>query len=87
MEKFKHLAKQLSDLEAAVMLRRLRCVDSAQGPVVRFAGVQSEKVLFCSNNYLNIAGDPAVAEALSQAVQRDGFGAGASRHNAGAYRG
>jgi len=87
MEKFKHLAQQLGELEAAVMLRRLRCVESAQGPVVRFTGDEREKVLFCSNNYLNIAGDTAVADAVCQAVRCDGFGAGASRLVSGTMRG
>ena len=87
MEKFKHLAQQLGELEAADMLRRLRCVESAHGPVVRFAGDEREKVLFCSNNYLNIAGDPAVADALCEAVRRNGFGAGASRLVSGTMQG
>jgi 8-amino-7-oxononanoate synthase len=87
MEKFKHLAQQLSELEAADMLRRLRCVSSAHGPVVRFVGDEREKVLFCSNNYLNIAGDPAVADSVCQAVRRDGFGGGASRLVSGTMRG
>ncbi len=39
----------------------------------------TEKVLFCSNNYLNLANDPRVVEAACQAGRQFGLGAGAAR--------
>jgi 8-amino-7-oxononanoate synthase len=39
----------------------------------------SEKVLFCSNNYLNLANDPQVKQAAAEALEKYGFGAAASR--------
>jgi 8-amino-7-oxononanoate synthase len=60
-------------------LRKTVCIDSAQGPVVRMAADGSEKVLFCSNNYLNLAEDPLVRAAVREAIDRYGVGSAASR--------
>ena len=79
MDKFAFLQEQLRELENYGLLRRLLCVESAQGPVVRFEGDPGEKVLFCSNNYLNLAEDKRVAAAVTAAVNRYGYGAAASR--------
>ena len=77
MDKFDFLDGLLEDIDSAGLRRRLVRVDGAQGPVVRVDG--EEKVLFCSNNYLNIAGDAKVAEMIADAVNRHGYGASASR--------
>jgi len=80
MDKFSFLNEQLKDLADANLLRRCTCIDSAQGPVVRFAGRQkAEKVLFCSNNYLNLAYDPRITAAVIEAIKKYGYGATASR--------
>jgi len=79
MDKFAFLEDKLRELENTDLLRRLRCVCSAQGPVVRFEGDEAEKILFCSNNYLNLAGDPKVIVAVTEAVKQYGYGAAASR--------
>ena len=60
-------------------LRKTVCIDSAQGPVVRMEADGSEKVLFCSNNYLNLAEDPQVRAAVREAIDRYGVGSAASR--------
>jgi len=79
MDKFAFLQDQLRELENTNLLRQLRCIESAQGPVIRFEGDQTEKVLFCSNNYLNLAGDERIVAAVTEAVKRYGYGAAASR--------
>ena len=78
MSKFDYLTEELNDLEATDMLRRLRCIESAQGPVVRFDDGR-EKILFCSNNYLGLADDDRIKEAVKKAVDKYGCGAAASR--------
>lgn len=60
-------------------LRKRVSIDSAQGPIVRMEADGSKKVLFCSNNYLNLAEDPQVRAAVRQAIDRYGVGSAASR--------
>ena len=60
-------------------LRRMVCIASAQGPVVRMEADGSEKILFCSNNYLNLAEDPQVRAAVRESINRYGVGSAASR--------
>jgi 8-amino-7-oxononanoate synthase len=79
MDKFADIRRQLDELEAANLLRSLRVVNSIDGPLVRIDGSDRPLVNFSSNDYLNIAGDPKVIQAVTEAVQRWGFGAGASR--------
>jgi len=79
MEKFAFLQHQLDSLEAADLLRTLRCIRSAPGPTALVDGDGGGKVNFCSNNYLNIAADPHVIQAVSQAARKWGYGASASR--------
>jgi len=80
MNTFDSLEKQLSSLKNAGLYRSLRCVESVQGPLVRFSGSDSgEKLLFCSNNYLSLASDKRIAAAVSSAVGQYGCGAVASR--------
>lgn len=85
MQKFAYYEEQLETLRREGLLRGCLCVDSAQGPVVRMAD-GSEKILFCSNNYLNLAGDARVRQAAIAAVERYGFGAGAARLVSGTMR-
>lgn len=72
------LHRQLEDLEQSDQLRRLRCIASAQGPTVTMDD-GSEKVLLCSNNYLNLAEDRRVRHAAAEAIEKYGLGAAASR--------
>lgn len=52
-------------------------VESAQGPWITVEG--RKVLLLCSNDYLGLAGHPALGTAACAAVERFGFGSGASR--------
>ncbi|ADC72778.1 8-amino-7-oxononanoate synthase [Thioalkalivibrio sp. K90mix] len=56
--------------------RRLRTLDGPQQPEQVIDG--QPVVAFCSNDYLGLAADPAVAAAAREALDRYGFGAGAA---------
>jgi len=71
------LAATLDGLRRAGLHRELRVIESAQGPRVRLDG--REVLLLCSNDYLGLAGHPALRAAASDAAERWGAGAGASR--------
>ncbi|MGB2781159.1 MAG: aminotransferase class I/II-fold pyridoxal phosphate-dependent enzyme, partial [Phycisphaerae bacterium] len=75
------IRRTLQDLQARGLERRLTALESAAGPHVRIAG--REVLQFASNNYLGLANDPRVREALRRGVERWGWGAGASRLLAG----
>ncbi len=78
MELNEFLKNELAGIKAQSLYRSLRCVESMQGPVVRFEDGR-DRTLFCSNNYLNLAGDGRIAEAVIAAVRQWGWGAAASR--------
>ncbi len=75
---FDDIQKQLDELHSNHLLRRMQCIESAQGSIVRMSD-GSEKVLFCSNNYLNMAEDPRIRTAIHEAIDRYGVGSAASR--------
>ncbi len=77
MGDFDFLKEQLSRLQQDNLLRKLLCIDSAAGPVIRIGN--TEKVLFCSNNYLNLANNPQIIAAAKGAMEKYGFGSAASR--------
>lgn len=77
MDKFEHLLQELQDLQSHQMSRKCLCLDSAQGPTARIDG--RDIVLFCSNNYLNLANHPKIRQAATEAVERYGWGAASSR--------
>jgi 8-amino-7-oxononanoate synthase len=85
MQKFRYYEEQLEMFRRDGLLRSCRCIDSAQGPVVRMAD-GSAKTLFCSNNYLNLASDARVLQAAVEAIERYGFGAAAARLVCGTMR-
>lgn len=68
---------ELSQLEEKHLLRRLTVVDPSCGP--RTTVTNREALHFCSNDYLGLAHHPALRQAAIQAMERYGFGAGASR--------
>ncbi|MGE0355574.1 MAG: 8-amino-7-oxononanoate synthase [Burkholderiales bacterium] len=70
------LAGGLEGLARDGLLRTRRVLDSAQGPVVREGG--RELANFASNDYLGLANHPRIREAARAAIDRYGFGAGAS---------
>ncbi len=76
--------EELSEWEAAGLLRSPRTVDSAAEPEVE---IDERKVLLlCSNNYLGLAADPRVRESAAVASRMWGAGAGASRLVSGTTR-
>jgi len=68
---------ELSKLDEQNLRRRLRVVDSYNGS--RITMNHREMLLLCSNDYLGLANHPALRQAALQAMERYGFGAGASR--------
>jgi len=77
MSNFNFLSEELSLLEQDNLLRRLLPIDSAAGVTVKVNG--SEKILFCSNNYLNLAENPEIIAAAKNAMDKFGFGSASSR--------
>jgi 8-amino-7-oxononanoate synthase len=71
------VAERLEELRDRGLYRRLRLVAGPQGPRVLLDG--TEVLLLCSNDYLGLAGHPAVREAAAEAALHWGTGAGASR--------
>ncbi|HST29166.1 MAG TPA: 8-amino-7-oxononanoate synthase [Rudaea sp.] len=65
------------------LLRRLRAVESVDGPRIVVAG--HALIDFASNDYLGLAQHPALREALTRAAKRWGVGAGAA-HLLGGHR-
>mgnify|MGYP001560368140 CR=1 FL=1 len=70
------LSDELKDLEAAGLRRHRRALESPQG--ARIVVDEREYLSFCSNDYLGLAGHPALVEAAQSAAARYGVGAGAS---------
>ncbi|MGA2139510.1 MAG: 8-amino-7-oxononanoate synthase [Verrucomicrobiia bacterium] len=71
------LSGELDQARAAGLYRALRTVASAQGPRIRIDG--REFLNFSSNDYLGLANDPLLKRAASDAIEKYGVGAGASR--------
>ena len=73
---FEDLQQRLDALRGDDMYRTRRRLSGRQGREVVVEG--RRLVNFCSNDYLGLAGDRRVAEALKQGVERWGVGSGAS---------
>ena len=71
------LSGELDQTRAEGLYRALRTVASAQGPRIRIDG--REFLNFSSNDYLGLANDPLLKRAASDAIEKYGVGAGASR--------
>ncbi len=69
--------QELSLLEQKRLFRRVKTIDSHNGPRVTIQG--REMLLLCSNDYLGLANHTALRQAAMQAMERYGFGSGASR--------
>ncbi len=67
---------EIGGLRSQHLLRQLRTFCGARGVVARYDG--RELINFGSNDYLNLAGDSRLAQAVLQAVEHEGWGAGAS---------
>jgi 8-amino-7-oxononanoate synthase len=84
MNPWADMQSRLEQLRQTDMLRAELVMDSACGPRVIVDG--REVVCLCSNDYLGLAGDPAVRAAAARAVAKWGVGAGASRLVSGTSR-
>jgi glycine C-acetyltransferase len=71
------ITEELERIRAAGLERAMKTVAGPQGPTVTVDA--KECVLLCSNDYLGLANHPALKEAAKKAIDRWGFGAGASR--------
>ncbi len=69
--------EELRQLADRGLLRRLRLVASATGPVVTVEG--RAVILLASNDYLGLAAHPRLKQAAIEAIGRYGVGAGAAR--------
>jgi 8-amino-7-oxononanoate synthase len=72
----KNLAADLDRRRAEHLYRRRRVVEGMQGPALRIDG--RELVAFCSNDYLGLAADPRLVEAMQRGAARYGAGSGAA---------
>lgn len=70
------LAAELADIAAAGLTRRRRVLDSPAGRIARVDG--QEVLNFASNDYLGLAGNAEIAQALADGALRWGAGSGAS---------
>ena len=73
----KYISDELKNIKEAGLYRKLNVVGSAQGTYLKING--REYLSFCSNNYLGLANNPLVVKAVKDAVEKYGWGAGASR--------
>jgi len=78
------LAIELEELEERGLKRARRVLESPQGVRLRVDG--SEYLSFCSNDYLGLAADPRLVQALCEGAQLHGAGAGASHLVSGHHR-
>ena len=69
--------QELLQLEKQHLLRRLAVVESCDGSYIMING--KRLLLMCSNDYLGLACHPMLRKAASAAMDRYGFGSGASR--------
>lgn len=68
---------KLKAIKDAGLYRSLSLTQGPQGPKVKING--TDAILLCSNNYLGLANHPKIKEAAIKAVEKYGFGSGASR--------
>ena len=71
------LGRDLDEIRDAGLWRELREIESAQSARIKFGG--REFINFSSNDYLGLAGHPALGQAAREAVEQFGVGSGASR--------
>src|SRR6266566_1214617 len=80
-----HVKAQLDDIRAAGTYRRERIITTPQDARIRVA--DGQPVLnMCANNYLGLAGHPAVIKAAQEALDRWGYGPSSVRFICGTQR-
>ncbi|MDT0634227.1 8-amino-7-oxononanoate synthase [Spectribacter hydrogenoxidans] len=72
-----HLARELAALEGRQRYRHRHAVTGVHGVRIKIGGRRC--INFCSNDYLGLAADPGVAEAMAAAARQTGSGSGASQ--------
>lgn len=78
------LGAELDEMEAKGTLKDLRIYESAQGPEVQLKGL-GDVIVLSSNDYLGLAGNPAVIEAGVQALKKYGAGTASVRFICGLF--
>jgi len=78
------LAGELAGMEAAGTLKQFQVLESSQGPEARLRG-HGEVVVLSSNDYLGMAGNPAVIAAGVEALERYGAGTASVRFICGLF--
>jgi 8-amino-7-oxononanoate synthase len=72
-----YISDKLIKIKESGLYRDLRVVGSAQDTRIDIEG--KTYLSFCSNNYLGLANHPSVVKAVKEAVDKYGWGTGASR--------
>jgi 8-amino-7-oxononanoate synthase len=70
-------SSRLTDISTQGLWRKHKTIEGHQGPLISING--REVLNFCSNDYLGLAGHPALIASVKQGVERYGVGSGASR--------
>lgn len=78
------LQQELSERQAAGLIRKRRIIESPQSPHLRIGN--EELVSFCSNDYLGIANHPDLVSALQAGARTAGTGSGAAHLITGHHR-
>ncbi len=71
------IREELRVLEESGLYRRPVVIEGVQGPYVTVSG--NRYLSFCSNDYLGLSGHPRIKEAAREAIEKYGWGSGASR--------
>jgi glycine C-acetyltransferase len=70
----KHILRQLDEIRAAGTWKRERVITTPQDAHICVAGSTSPVLNLCANNYLGLAGHPALIRAAHEALDRWGYG-------------
>jgi glycine C-acetyltransferase len=70
----KHILRQLDEIRAAGTWKRERVITTPQDANICVAGSTSPVLNLCANNYLGLAGHPALIRAAHEALDRWGYG-------------
>jgi len=73
----KYISDELERIKESGLYRELNIVEGTQDTHLEIKG--KTYLSFCSNNYLGLANNPLVIKAVKDAVEKYGWGAGASR--------